>query len=136
MNIDGKELRITPPSFDDAMDLKDAIEIAIKSGKLDLKFDINDIKDISDNDFGEIAKLILSVDSSKEIRNCLFKCASRAVLGTDKIDREFFESIENRKHYYKIMIEVIKVSLSPFFESLFSSFSGIKEKINNILNVK
>ena len=34
MKIGEKELRITPSSFDEAMDLRDAIEIAIKSGKI------------------------------------------------------------------------------------------------------
>jgi hypothetical protein len=135
MNIDGKELKITPSSFDEAMDLKDAIESAVKEGKISIAGNFLE-KDISENDFSDILNAILAVDCSKEIRKCLFICAGRAVLGTEKITKEFFEDIENRKYYYQIMIEVLKVNLSPFFAKIFSEFSGIKGKIKNILESK
>lgn len=135
MTIDGKELRITLASFDDAMDLKDAIEIAVKGGELNISTDVLE-KDLSESDFGNILKAVLSVDCSKEIRACLFKCAERAVLGTDKINKEFFENVEHRKYYYQIMFEVMKVNLSPFFAKVFSLFSGVEGKIGNILKSK
>lgn len=135
MTIDGKELRITPTSFDEAMDLKDAIEIAIKGGQLNISTDILE-KDLSESDFGNILKTVLSVDCSKEIRACLFKCAERAVLGTDKITRDWFEDVNNRQYYYQIMFEVMRVNLSPFFAKIFSLFSGTEGKIGNILKSK
>lgn len=140
MNIDGKELRITPSSFDDAMDLKDAIEMAVREGQIKLSGDLleGDVfqKELSGEDLSGVLNAILSVDSSKTIRACLFKCAERAVLGTDKINREFFENNDNRKYYYPIMVEILKVNITPFFAKIFSSFTGFEEKIKNFLQSK
>ena len=140
MNIAGKELKITPASFDEAMDLKDAIEIAIREGKISLSGELleGDVfkKELASEDLTGVLNAILSIDSSKAIRNCLFICAERAVLGTDKINRDFFDDVNNRQYYYPIMFEVLRVNLTPFFAKVFSSFTGIGEKIENFLKSK
>ena len=68
--------------------------------------------------------MALSVITSKRVKDALFKCAEKALVGADKVDRSFFESVENREFYYPIMTEVIKVNLGPFFKSLGSLFGG------------
>jgi hypothetical protein len=141
MKIGNKELIVTPSSFDEAMDLRDAVEIAVKSGKLKFDVQVNqeDLlkSDLGDETFGSLINAVLSVDSSKEVRKCLFVCAERAVLGEAKIDKDFFEKPENREFYYSIMFEILKVNLAPFFKGLFSgSMGSIKEKISSFLKLK
>jgi hypothetical protein len=68
--------------------------------------------------------MALSVITSKRVNQALFKCCETALLGDDKIDRNFFESVENRELYYPIMVEVIKVNLGPFFKKIGSLFGG------------
>lgn len=142
MIIKGKDLRITPASFDDAMNLQKAIGKAINQNRIGI--DLNNIEDadsILNLDFskemlGDFLRTAISIGISNDVEQCIFKCAERALIGENKIDKAFFEDVENRKHYYPIVIEIIKVNLSPFFESLFSLFSGVEEKLKSIRKSK
>lgn len=152
MKIGDMELRITPASFEDAIDLKDAIEESIKAGKLNLDLDtsnkevdtdkdIMSLSEVSPESITSMINTLLSIDNSKRVRAALFRCAERALLGNDKIDRDFFEKIENRQYYYEIMFEIIKVNVIPFFKGLFlklstSGAAGIGAIISNILKQK
>lgn len=123
MQINGEELRITPASFAEAVALQRAVGAAIKGSNISLPEDAN-IGDASIN-ISEIMDLVISVGISPEVEEAVFVCAKRALLGTKKIDREFFETVENREHYYPIMLEVARVNLSPFFKNLASMFTGL-----------
>lgn len=123
MKIDGKELKITPSSFDEVMDLQDAVGKAITSQKLDIKFDASKA-DFTEQDLGGLLSSIVALITSKEVRSCLFKCAERSLFEADKVDKEFFDKVENRKYFYPIMTEILKVNIGPLFESLFSLFSA------------
>jgi hypothetical protein len=141
MKIGEKELRITPSSFEEALDLKDAVENSIRSGKIkvDAKINLEDpLKtDLGDETIGSILNSVLSIDSSKDVRERLFICAERALLGEEKINKDFFDKVENREFYYPIMLEILKVNLIPFFKGLFSgSLINVKEKIINFLKQK
>lgn len=48
-----------------------------------------------------------------------------ALLGTEKIDRDFFEAAEHRELYYPIMYEVITVNVGPFLKGLASKFGAL-----------
>ena len=136
MKIAEQELRITPASFSDAQDLQRAVGTAINMNKIKLDGDINDNlldSNVSSETISDIINVIISTAISKEVEAALFKCAERAVLGTAKIDRDFFEPVENREYYYPIMIEILKVNLSPFFKGLSSSSGGLLEKVTSIL---
>ena len=143
MTIKGKKLIITPSTFDEATDLKDAVENAIKEGRLcidikDSSIDNLSLDSITPDSFTSLLNVILTLDSGKRVRQCLFVCAERAVLGEDKIDKDFFETVENREYYYKIMLEVLKVNLFPFFKGLSLKLKdlGIWGMIKNILKQK
>lgn len=135
MMIDGKELRITPGSMAEAMALLRAITSAVTKsgidlGGMDVSQKISEME-ISEDSFGNILRNILDVATDRNVENCLFACAARAALGTEKINMDFFEKIENRKHYYPIMFEIARVNLSPFFENLGSMLPDITEKIKS-----
>ncbi len=132
MHINGKELKITISSFRDARDLEKAIERALKGtrfeipsiarsadGKIDLEH--------TDVDFSGMVDMVLGVSTSDEVEDCLFKCAERAMVGQEKVDRDFFERVENREHFYPIMVEIIKVNVGPFFKALASKFGGLTD---------
>jgi hypothetical protein len=136
MIIGGKELKITLASFNEALNLQRAIgkELAQSNSK----FDIDSLTDgkINDDSVLEFLKILINIGISKEIEDCIFICAERAMWGTEKVDREFFEKEENRQYYFEIMFEIAKVNISPFFRSLLSRFSGLQGMIGNILKQK
>ena len=86
-------------------------------GKIDLEK--------SDVDLSGLIDLVLGAAVSDEVQAALFSCSARALLGTDKIDSDFFEKVENRELYYPIMIEIIKVNVGPFLKGLASKFGAL-----------
>jgi hypothetical protein len=127
MLIDGNDLQISLASFEEAIDLKDAVEEAIKKANINIEFEGDESKplSISDNSFNSLIKTVLNIDNSKEVRRCLFKCAKRCLWNKSEINQDLFEKIENRKHYYAIMFEILKETLSPFLEGLLSKLKGL-----------
>jgi hypothetical protein len=128
MLIDNNELIISLASFEEAMDLKDAVEEAAKKANIKLGFDDNEENKVSlsDDSLSSVLGSILSIDSSKEVRRLLFKCAERCLFNKEKIDQTFFEVAKNREYYYPIMFEILKETLMPFFKGLFSKLKGLK----------
>lgn len=125
MSFNEKDLTISPASFEEAMDLQDAIGKALKGTKLELPEDTT--ADLSPDSFGDIIGAALGVATSKEVRNALFACSARAVYGPakEKVDRDFFEKEENRGLYYPIMVEVIKKDIGPFIKGLALKFGAL-----------
>lgn len=133
--IDGKELLVTPASFGDVMALQEVIAKAVKENgiKIDLssiEFDPNNLEKIDAGDIGWILEPVLTLTTDSTIRKHLFKCAEKAIFNKLKVNEDLFDPPENRKYYYPIMMEVLKVNISPFFghvNSLFSTLPGLTE---------
>lgn len=123
MQIGGKELRITPAGFADAIALQKAIGRALKGTKLELPETAT--AELSPASFTGIIDAVLGVAISDEVESALFQCSARALVGEAKVDRDFFETVENREHYFTIMAEVIKVNVGPFFKGLISMSGGL-----------
>lgn len=123
MQVNGRELKVTPASFADARALQKAIGNAIKSERVDIpaSFDV----DLSEAELSGVLSAVISVAVSDEVEAQLFKCAARALIGEDKVDRDFFEDVDNREFFFPIMLEVAKVNVAPFFKNLASLFSGV-----------
>jgi hypothetical protein len=130
------------------MELQDAVGEALKGSKMDFRglgsvLGDGGIENVLDGDIGELSGpiesiigMVLSVVTSRRVKNALFKCAEKALMGEDKINRDFFDAVENREFYYPIMTEVIKVNLGPFFKSLGSLFGGPGNLLSNFLKSK
>lgn len=128
MKIEGKELQITECSFDEGMELQDSIAIALADGKIDIgSLASTQDDDYSNFDIGAIIQPILKVISNKRLRDALFACSKRAIYDNQKVDKDFFEEPKNRRLYYPIMLEVLKVNVGPFIESLIGQFGAIKK---------
>lgn len=127
--IDGKDFQITEAGFFDAMSLKKALSDALRQGgiKFDLSgFNIGEsMEDTEIGDIGGILDMLLSVATDPEVRTWLFKCSEKALFNKQKVDADFFEKPENRQYYYPIMLEILRVNLSPFFGKLNSSLSNL-----------
>lgn len=119
MDIDGKELQITPAAFSVAMALQKAVMKAVKGSRFDIGTSLEDM------DASVLIEAVLSVASDDGVEALLFKCAERALLGGEKIGRDFFEDVGNRRYYWQIMAEIVKVNLGPFFEGVVSRLSAI-----------
>lgn len=130
--IDGKELIVSPASFAEAMAMQEVIAKALqeKGIKIDLSsidIDFKNLEKFEAGDVGWILEPILTLTTDSTIRKHLFVCSKRAVFGDkkDKVNEDFFEDPENRKYYYPIMMEVLKVNISPFFALVSSSFANL-----------
>ena len=127
--IDGKELRVTPAGFADVMALQESISAALL--KVGVKIDLSGFtftKDAESTEMGDIGgflEMILSVSTDPTVRNHLFKCCEKALFDKDKVNIDFFEKPDNRQFYYPIMIEVLKINLSPFFDRISSMFANL-----------
>lgn len=132
IKIMGKDLEITPASFEAAMELQDALSAALTSEKisLDLKALGSIAKDEegqedASGDVGDIVSALLRLVKSKRLRDALFSCAERALYDKQKVNKDFFEKPENWGVYYPIMVEVLKVNVGPFIGGLFGLFQGL-----------
>lgn len=146
MTINGRKLNVGYGSMSEAMALlRAAVSVFRRNGvKINLSgmngdpVDLENI-DLPENTIESVLKNIADFATDAEVERCLFDCAGRTVLesgdgkNAENINRDFFESVENRKHYYPIMLEIARVNLSPFFENLGSMFSEVKEKLSNYL---
>ena len=134
MIIGNSELRINPASLANAFALQKALGRALKDANL--SFDVGDFKKLDqavEKLLPTLANGLLAVITSDEVEAALFRCAEKALLGDKKVDRDFFEDVENRQYYFPIMIEVIKVNVGPFFKTLSSMFPDLGGKVLDIL---
>ncbi len=141
--IDGKELIISPAPFEDAMALQEVIAKAFKKDgiKIDLssvELDFENLEKIKSGDIGDIGWIVepvLTMLTDSTIRKHLFKCAERGLFNKLKIDENLFDAPENRKYYHQVMMEVLKVNISPFFDrvsSQLSSLPGLTELVQKL----
>lgn len=153
MKINGHEFIITPASLEDALDLQDAVFQAIHANKIKFNFlddeenqKLIDVKDNSNKSkleninipselVGDFFNTLLSLGMSKKLRSCLFECAKSSTFGKQReaVNRNFFEKHENRQYYFQVMIEVLKVNLTPFYKGLFSQYSDVLKALKNFL---
>lgn len=131
MEVNGKQLKVTVSSFSETMELMKVLSDSMKEGGI--TFSLSGFKfegDIEIGDIGPVVEAALSVATSSEVREALFKCAKRALIGDNKVDKDFFENPDNRQYYFPVMIEIARVNLAPFFGILNSwsaSLSGLKD---------
>lgn len=138
--INGIELNITQADFEEVMVLKEIIVKKLEENGIKINLSSIDISSekLSDMEVGEVgwmAEPVLKIATDSTIRKYLFKCAERALFGKEKVDLDFFEKPDNRKYYYPIMMEVLKVNISPFFglaSSMLSNLPGLTDLLQKL----
>ena len=119
----GAKVVINSGDWQDAVALKNTVAEAII--KKDVSFDLASLKGDKEINTAALLKLFMSVDSSKEVYDALFKCLIRCTYNGHKITEETFDEISARENYYEIAIACLKENLTPFFKSLISQLSGL-----------
>ena len=144
MELNGKRFICQPAGFEAAMELQEAVAEALKGNKLDLGGLTGEkASNLLETDIGELSGpletiigMVLSVITSKRVKAALFVCCEKVLVGDDKVNKDFFELVDNRELYYPIMTEVVKVNLGPFFKRVASLFGGHGSLISAFLKQK
>lgn len=117
----GVKVKVNPADFEDAMDLQAAIMDRISTAKFSLNLgDFKDEKEDVDIDIADFIRMGMSVASSKEVREILFKCLARCTYDGQKITRNTFEDTEARKDFYEVSFACLKENVGHFIEPLIS----------------
>lgn len=119
----GKTIVINAAGFKDAFELKNSIEESIKGQQLDL---VKKGTSLENMDIAPLIQLVLSIDSNERFNTALFKCLEKCLYDQEKITEKTFEKVENRADYYNIVIECVKVNISPFFVGLISRLKDMQ----------
>ena len=127
----GKQVVINYAGFKDACELKRQVGIELLKVNVNIDDLIN--KELDSKSINTFKNLLFTIDSSKEIEDCLFRCLSRSLYNNSKITRELFEDKEVVHEYYDIMIACMRENLSPFFEKQFAVLSELLIQAKNIL---
>ena len=120
----GATVKINPAPWGDTMALKAAIgkELAgsdLKAFKMDMSVKLTE----QDFNLADLAQVALSIDSSPAVYKALFACLGRCTYNGQRITEQTFEDENARQDYYEIVIECLRVNLSPFFKGLLSKLS-------------
>lgn len=121
-----KTVKIVPATFKDASDLKKETMKCLNKSDVLKNIDVNNISNTNTKGiFDSLANLIISLDTSVEFENAVFKCLERCIYD-DKfsITQQLFDDKpELREDYYEIVTKCCEVNLRPFFKSLSSELS-------------
>jgi len=114
----GAKVVLNPCSLMDAFKLKSAIQKALIGNgiKLEEALDSN------------LSSVLMALDSSEEVFNCLFECLKKSTYNDARITMETFENEEARLDLYEVFFYCLKVNIYPFFKPLLSRL-GIKFKV-------
>lgn len=93
------------------------------------------LKSISDSNLSPnepLVKLYAHIDSLPEFNKVVMNCLERCLYDGKKITIDTFEPIEARENYYEIVLELLKVNITPFFKGLASRLQALSEEMAKI----
>ena len=100
-------------------DVLDLIRFIVRKTKNNIKdfnlsnFNIDNI--IKDNDFNNLLNIIFDCIGDKELEDILFKLSNNCIFANEKITKDLFNDINNRKYFFNIAINILKENLKAFF---------------------
>ena len=116
IQIEDKILKFKYGNTGDVLEL---IRFIAKKAKNNIKdFNINNIdfdKTLKENDFSSILSLVCDCIGDKELETIFFKISNNCIFDNERISENLFDSVENRKYFIKIFINIIKENLKVFF---------------------
>lgn len=128
----GAKLKITVAPFGDAHALLKAILKAVKGlnlspESLGVDMSLEGLRTAPPSFLSQIIEKVLSIATSDEVEQALFKCCERSVYQGVRVTREIFDDpkigTQAREDYYQIAFKVIEANCKPFFKGAFSGFS-------------
>lgn len=123
--FNGKELKITLGTFEEAHDLLQAVANEIKEVKLPSTM----IEDINPN---MVKDFILTFIASKKITECLWPCLNRCLCDNERITKDFFDDVDNREMYLEIFEIVLRENITPLLKGPLLKWGPIIEKMKGL----
>jgi len=117
----GAKIVINPCSLVDAFKLKAVVEKALLSMNKNLE-------DLFEED---VMAIIVTVDSSQEVFDCVFDCLKNSIYNGVPIKPDVFDDLKAREDFYDVVYQCIKVNLTPFFKKLLSEL-GINVPLDKL----
>ena len=112
----GALLTVSLAPFADANRLLKAIarELAL------VNFDLGnlDLKEISGKDINVLKNAVFQLVQSDAVEAAVLKCAEKCLYNNERITADTFNTEDARQNYLRVVWEVIKANLSPFFAGL------------------
>ena len=119
----GAKLHITVASFADALNLRKALLKCVKGLEIG--------EDIFEKNVTALKDTVISMMTSDEVEQAVFKCLERVTYEGVKITKDLFDDPQLgeklRADFDMICWEVVKANVMPFFVQTFS-------KLKNLLN--
>jgi hypothetical protein len=131
--VNGKVLTVTPASFAQAIELKNAVLRALTGQKLSVGDSVigafQSGKEVTGEMLDGLLQAVLSIAGNTEVEKLLMKCAEKAVIGEmkEKVNADYFEVETNRPDYFPVLFYLLKENLEPFFSSVFSLLPGLEK---------
>jgi len=123
----GDEAVINIASFSNSLSLKNAISKSLLAQGVKLaNIDINNVDSLLD--------AIFAADSDEAVNKAIFTCLAKSTYNKEKITFDIFEDEKARENYYEIVIECLKINLSPFLKPLISKLKAFFQ--NRVENQK
>ena len=106
-------------NYGNTCDVLDLIRFIVRKTKNNIKdfnlsnFNIDNV--IKDNDFNNLLNIIFDCIGDKELEDILFKLSNNCIFNNEKITKDLFNDINNRKYFFNIAINILKENLKVFF---------------------
>lgn len=70
---------------------------------------------LKDKLFSILPNALLNAVMDNDLIDAIFKCADNSLINDYRINKEYFENIENRQDFFPVLFQVVKYNLTPFF---------------------
>ena len=119
----GAVAEIHMASMREATNLKSSLQQAIKESNCseDLFSVLAD--GIGDVGINKVFDIFMTLDSNPLVFDSIMGCLARCLYNGEKITEFTFSTSKARENYYKIVVEMIKINLLPFFNGVASVLS-------------
>lgn len=114
----GARVIINECSLEQAFKLKSTIQKELLRQKIE-------IKDVDFEDMGQVVNILMALDSSEEVFNCLFECLKKSSYNGIRIAKDTFDTPDKWGDLYEIFFYCLKVNISPFYKNLLSKWKNL-----------
>ena len=123
INIDEENiLELNYATWGQVMDLVKVIATILKANNINIQLDKILAGNTEDLNIETIIKsfmpILCDAVGNEDLINAIFKCSENSLINGERINKEFFEYVENRKLFFRTMIEIVKFNLQPFFKQV------------------
>ena len=117
----GARIVINPCSLIEAFRLKSKMEKALleRGMSIDRLFE------------QDLYTVIMVLDSSEEVFECIFDCLKRSQYNDVAIKPDVFDDVKAREDLYEIFYNCLEVNIHPFFKKLLSKL-GIQPEVEDL----